>query len=232
MSQALDRAATATVRWFHGNAGKSAASTLVGIVVARHLQWVVLALVALVTWWVAEYTTWRNCYRGECVRCGYTVNSALILDGSPDWVTGRLVALNVPEIDVPRLLGWRPGSQSATVSHAVFVCSGCAGRCLWFQPGAARLGRLLPVLRQPKNPGLLARWAAHLRVPRRKNIGKPIGRPASGYLGATGPSMGLSATIARVLLPAVLSDQLRHLLQSGRGVLQAPAGPVDRGRDD
>lgn len=184
MTKALDRAARSLVAWTRSNASTSAVAALIGVAVARHPALVLLPAVALASWAFADSTARRGCYSGACVRCGYTVRCAVILDGTAEWVTGELAALGIPQADVPRLLGW-PASSPAPgrVSHAVFVCPWCTFRGLRFHPDRARLGGRLPVLRQARRPGRLARWAIRCRAPRARFTGIPAGCPPGGYLG-------------------------------------------------
>lgn len=183
MIQTLEQAASSTVQWFRGNAGPSAASALIGVAVARHPALILIPVVALTSWKLAALTAQRSCYKGACVRCGYTVYCALILDGKSEWVTSRLGALGVPCADVPRLLGRPLSDPAARVSHALFVCPWCACLRMGFHPEATRLGGLLPVLRQPHHTGRLASWATRVRCLRRRFTGIIAGRPAGGYIG-------------------------------------------------
>jgi hypothetical protein len=184
MTKALDRAARSLVAWTRSNASTSAVAALIGVAVARHPALVLLPAVALASWAFADSTARRGCYSGACVRCGHTVSSAVILDGTAEWVTGELAALGIPKADVPRLLGWPASSPTpGRVSHAVFVCPWCTFRGLRFHPDRARLGGRLPVLRQARRPGRLARWAIRCRAPRARFTGIPAGCPPGGYLG-------------------------------------------------
>jgi hypothetical protein len=78
------------------------------------------------------------------------------------------------------------------LSHAVFACPWCTFRALRFHPDRARLGGRLPVLRQPRRPGRLAKWAIRCRAPRARFIGIPAGRDA---LPAPGPPGGVDGML-------------------------------------
>ncbi len=183
MTKTLDRAAQSLVKWTRGNASTAAVAALIGVAVARHPVLVLVPAVALASWAFADSTARRGCYSGACIRCGYTVNCAVILDGTREWVTGQQAALGVPRADVPRPLGWPAGHTPGHVNHAVFACKWCTFVGLRFHPDRTKLGGKLPVLREPRTPGRLARWAVRSRAPQTRFIGIPAGHPLGGYSG-------------------------------------------------